>query len=283
MKTMKVVKCLLFVGLSGIMGGCKLAVIVVEGGEVQSIGSGTCAAGTICIVEVSEPGFAEIFTAIPDDGWYLQKWNSGDSFFCGGSTDPTCTLSFQGHEESKAVEDMVASSETFYLMPVFRQFSDILKVDGKEWYQPYLFLNLPWNDIRAVCPPPEGICAGTLNGYDMTGWTWASLDDVTALFNHYIGSDEFGPGEDFYGIESDLVVDAIFSDGWRFSEFEQVDEPGLTLGGMVHYLEGASSAAYTVAASFDVNGPGIVGDILVALRLDGGGIDDSGAWFYHTP
>jgi hypothetical protein len=206
-------KFLLLLSITLLMAGCKLAVIVVEGGEVQSTGSGTCAEGTICIVDVTDTNFSERFAAIPDDGWYFQKWNSGDRFFCGGSTDSICTLSFQGLEDSKAVEDMVASSELFYLMPVFKPYQDIITVDGKEWLQPYLFTNLSWNDINAICP--EGVCAGLLNGYDMSGWTWASIDDANALFNHYIGSDELGPGPDGPTVIECTAVDDFFRDGWR--------------------------------------------------------------------
>ncbi len=184
MTMMKAIKFLLLAILVGIMAGCKLAVIVVEGGEVQSDGSGTCVSSAICVVDVSDPYFSETFKAVPDEGWYFEKWNSGDSFFCGGSPDPNCTLSFEGQEESKAVEDMVASSEVFFLMPVFRPYpEDIITVNGNEWLQPALFTNLSWNDINAVCP--AGVCSGELNGYDMTGWTWASIDDVNALFNSY--------------------------------------------------------------------------------------------------
>ena len=73
MKTMKVVKRLLFAGLLGIIAGCKVAVMVVEGGEVQSTGSGTCIAATICIVEVNDTNFTETFTAVANTGWYFEK------------------------------------------------------------------------------------------------------------------------------------------------------------------------------------------------------------------
>ena len=111
-------------------------------------------------------------------------------------------LSFEGHEDSEAVEEMVASSEMFYLMPIFKAYQDIIKVDGKEWLQPALFTNLSWNDINAVCSADTGVCSGVLNDYEVTGWTWASVDDVNALFNHYIGRDELGPGPDRYHAES---------------------------------------------------------------------------------
>ncbi|MFC1579071.1 hypothetical protein ACFL3Y_01635 [Pseudomonadota bacterium] len=190
----QLLRVLLLVSITAIMTGCKLAVIVVEGGEVQSTGAGTCVAGLICIVDVTDPNFSETFTAIPNDGWYFEKWNAGDGFLCAGSTDRTCTLSFQGHEDSKAVERMVASSEFFYLMPIFTQYPAMITVDGKQWYQPYLFTGLSWEDIDAICP--DGICKGMLKGYDLTGWSWASVKDMNDLFNYYIGSDQLGPGPD---------------------------------------------------------------------------------------
>jgi hypothetical protein len=169
---------ILLLGITALMAGCKLAVIVVEGGEVQSDANGTCMAGLICIVEVTDANFSETFTAVPAEGWYFAKWNSGDRFFCGGSTDPRCPLSSQGHEESKAVEDMVASSEVFYIMPVFKQFTDTVTVDGKEWLQPKDFINYSYNEVSAVCP--AGACSGSLPGstFDLTGYTWASIDDM---------------------------------------------------------------------------------------------------------
>jgi hypothetical protein len=37
--------------------------------------------------------------------------------------------------------------------------------------------------VAAVCP--AGACAGRLNGFDVTGYTWASVDEVFGLFNSY--------------------------------------------------------------------------------------------------
>ena len=56
-------------------------------------------------------------------------------------------------------------------------------VDGKDWSQPNLFTGLSWNDISAVCNPGTGLCDGNLNGIDVTGKTWASVDEVNGLFN----------------------------------------------------------------------------------------------------
>lgn len=176
--------------------GCKLAVIVPEGGEVQSLGSGTCSAGTICSVEVPDTNFDEVFTAVPNDGWYFHKWNQGDRFFCGNSPIPECTLTFQGQQRGENIEALVASAEVFYLMPVFKDYpratlvdgkSRVIQVDGREWewLQPADFIDYSYNQVAAVCP--NGICSGTLPGstIDLTGYTWASSDDVRFLFQAY--------------------------------------------------------------------------------------------------
>ncbi|MCP3883062.1 MAG: hypothetical protein GY701_32385 [Sulfitobacter sp.] len=57
--------------------------------------------------------------------------------------------------------------------------------DGKEWLQPADFVNLSWDDVAVVCDPGTGACSGTLGTTDVTGYTWASVDDVKGLFNAY--------------------------------------------------------------------------------------------------
>jgi hypothetical protein len=70
---------------------------------------------------------------------------------------------------------LLLQTSTSWAQPVSR--------DGKEWLQPVDFTNLSWNDVNAVCP--AGVCAGTLNGVDVTGYTWASVAGVNALFSEY--------------------------------------------------------------------------------------------------
>lgn len=80
-------------------------------------------------------------------------------------------------------------------------------VDGVQWAQVDLFSELSWNDIQSVCP--GGVCgAGTLNGYAMSGWQLASVEEVNGLFNFYLSAagvpdaDLLGPGPDqFWGAE----------------------------------------------------------------------------------
>jgi len=104
--------------------------------------------------------------------------------------------------------------------------TDTIFVNGGEWAQVDLFVGLTWNDMNAVCP--GGVCgAGTLNGYDMQGWTWASTDMVNDLFNYYIGSPQLGSGPDEYAEYSQwegyvpeygAFARAFFADGWRSTQ-----------------------------------------------------------------
>jgi hypothetical protein len=100
--------------------------------------------------------------------------------------------------------------------------TDTVFANGNEWAQPDLFLDLSWNDINTVCP--GGVCgSGSLNGYDMAGWVWATVDELNQLFNHYIGFAALGPGPDAWTNEPlpHSAYDAFVADGWRstFDDF----------------------------------------------------------------
>ena len=94
--------------------------------------------------------------------------------------------------------------------------TDIVTVNGREWAQVDLFEGLGWNDINAVCP--GGVCGnGTLNGFDVAGWSWATSSDLNTLFNHYIGFAALGPGPDEHRDDPDTFADLFFADGWRLT------------------------------------------------------------------
>ena len=106
-------------------------------------------------------------------------------------------------------------------MPIFSLVAslprkEVITADGKVWAQVDLFSGLSWEDINAVCSAETGVCSGVLNDYDVTGWTWASVDEVNALFNFYIGSAVLGPGPDLLAGQWDSTwAPTIFEDGWR--------------------------------------------------------------------
>jgi hypothetical protein len=94
--------------------------------------------------------------------------------------------------------------------------SDIVTANGKVWAQVSLFTNLSWSQISAICP--AGVCVdnGMLNGYNMSGWRWASVDDVNALFNFYGVSPALGPGPDwrYAGPADSEFAKLFFTAGW---------------------------------------------------------------------
>lgn len=210
---MRAPKFLMIAGITFLLAGCKLAVIVVEGGEVQSIGSGICVASTICIVDVTDPSFSESFTAVPDQGWYFEKWQKGERFFCGGSKYPECTLSFEGHEDKDEIQEIVATSETFYLMPIFKEGVRFVEVDGKDWLQPLDFRGYGYDQVAAVCSPNSGLCSGYIAGssIDLTGYYWASSADVDTLFIAYGGEPPFDPTNDNVDAAVEFCQDFISS------------------------------------------------------------------------
>ncbi len=61
----------------------------------------------------------------------------------------------------------------------------IVSQNGYQWQQPADFTNLSWNAIAVVCPSGSFVCSGTLNGMDLTGWTFASQQAVWDLFVSY--------------------------------------------------------------------------------------------------
>jgi hypothetical protein len=67
-----------------------------------------------------------------------------------------------------------------------------------------------------------------LNGHDMTGWTWASIEEMNALFNHYIGSAQLGPGPDQYISNPPYFVVNFWADGWRPTNLTTNAVQGLT-------------------------------------------------------
>ena len=187
----------LLVSINALMTGCKLAVISVEGGEVQSR-FGTCFEGNVCIVEgLPRENTAEQFIAVPNPGWFFHKWNSGERFICSDYALPECELNFGNIEDdADLLRKVRASSEVFYLMPVFKDYPRAtlgneprtITAEGVSqlWLQPADFLNYSYNQVAEVCP--EGICSGDLPGlstFDLTGYFWASSSDVELLFLAY--------------------------------------------------------------------------------------------------
>ena len=288
-----------------LLTGCKLAVIVGEGGAVESAsGTRDCPHSSYCLNAVDDPNFNETFTVVPKPGFEFVKWHGGEGFLCRDSTNVNCTVTLTGDATSTAI---VGTYEKAYLMPIFRDvgvdtdgdgtidredddddndgvldvddvcplnpeqecafIDNTVTVNGQIWAQVDLFTGLSWLQIEAVCP--AGICAGVLNGYSMNGWRWAGSDDLNALFNHYLGSLLLGPGPDSYLLFGTDNTGIFYSDGWRPT---QNDGTYLVTGGyLVDELDMRGSVIFStspIAASGWISG-------------DGGFL--GGAWFLWDP
>ena len=103
------------------LAGCKLVVIVTEGGDVESLTTTRdCAGGSVCEFEITEYNFAETFTAVPREGYQFLGWrDGGNDFFCGGSISPDCALSNLGFVGIPAIDALIASFKVYHIMPDF--------------------------------------------------------------------------------------------------------------------------------------------------------------------
>lgn len=237
------------------IASCKITVIVPAGGSVTtSSGTYTCAAGNTCDIDVVDFYFDETFTAVPADGYVFKAWSEGTRRFCGN--DPkSCrllTTVFTGDWVPPVQTFLDSSDEVFYLQPVFVPAGDIIPVNGKEWLQPNLFNGLTWDEINAVCP--NGVCNGSLAGRDMTGWTWASIDDVAELLNYYIGRRALVP-ENYELLEVNSAwAPAFFNTGWRPSirrGTEDLGEGRAWLYSLTRNIDGVETGEYVFVVGIE--------------------------------
>jgi hypothetical protein len=116
--TSRIFKILTILAVTALAAGCKLVIVSPPGGDVTSLSSGTCAGGSVCEVEITNPAFTDTFTAVPKPGYAFVRWQGGnDDFKCGNSTNTTCTITFTGD-----IYHQVATSsyEIINIMPIYK-------------------------------------------------------------------------------------------------------------------------------------------------------------------
>ncbi len=236
------------------IGGCKLAVMVSSHGSVLSAsGTRDCTGPDYCEFQISDAGFSESFTAVPQPGFSFVEWQDGNGFICADSTDPVCVVEVPDTALGALV---VALFKTGSIRPVFSDPGgvdtdgdgmindidpdddndgvldnsddcplegpdldgsgcpaltpdDMVRLNDKFWAQPELFVNVAWYDVHDVCDGPGSLCTGKIAGIDVTGWTWASGDEVTDLFNAFFGS-TLGAIPDYESLSSMTLSPNIF-------------------------------------------------------------------------
>ena len=205
------------------VSGCRVAVIVLEGGEVQAGTDHTCGSGEICFYDAADTTFPSYFSAVPDPGWVFLHWQRGEDFLCQGGEYSCGPFNFDWNSELAA--SFLESNRVFRLSPVFRRkaapgetlgtpIDSVVTVNARQWAQPFLFKGVSYADIESVCP--QGECDGALGGYDVTGWKWADRAAINQLFNHYIGREALGA--DVYDVSEEpafWILD-FWKDEWNY-------------------------------------------------------------------
>jgi antitoxin component YwqK of YwqJK toxin-antitoxin module len=99
--------------------GCKLRIVVLEGGRVVSESAAfNCQPTQKCTIDVSDVFFNETFQAVPADGYFFRRWKAGNLYLC-ADTYQNCPLSTASFAGKPALEQLLESDEIFSLGPLF--------------------------------------------------------------------------------------------------------------------------------------------------------------------
>ena len=219
--------------------------------------------------------YLETYFAVPRAGWEFSAWE----VYCTAATDNECSFILGAATVQQYWFQTAPALRAVFIPAGGIPAADTISVAGSVWAQTDLFTGLSWNAINAVCPAPTGDCinGGTLNGYNMTGWSWASVDEVNDLFNAYIGGGAMGPGKDSYLEQNSAWAPAFYSAGWRATltggSSQQIigwlNEADTILGSQA-FLSDQLGGSADQASTFSAN-----------LKSSSNG--NWGAWFYQTP
>jgi hypothetical protein len=188
------------------LASCKVAVIVVEGGQVESQGSGTCTSGSVCMHQVNNTSYYETFTAVADTGWQFVRWNSGGGFLCGDLTDAACVITTLGAQGAPLIEAVIASAATFNIMPVFELAPGTVQFSFESTV--FLAINSDGN-------VPDGVAVGDTVTFTVA----APVNDATLLSQSSSCSSGYvGCGRKTWGFEP-LKYEVRYSSGYVQSGF----------------------------------------------------------------
>ncbi len=90
---------------------------------------------------------------------------------------------------------------------------------GIAWRQLQGTTGLTWSQVAAVCPTDgQSPCEGTLNGVDVTGWVWASQEQVRKMFAEFVPelNDVPSVAGAQYVLPALGFCDGAFSPTWSF-------------------------------------------------------------------
>ena len=186
-----------------LMAGCKVVLVVPEGGKVISDNGIQCLAGQTCVLNVDHTNFDENFNAIPDEGYAFEQWQTADGYFCGGSS-LACRLITTGFGGIAGLEALLAGDTEFFLAPQFsgsapEPSDSASRYDVAEWADFLSEVNSSTyrsNTFLYQTAPDTGNCnPGVLKPQANSRFTFA-LNLIRKL--HYLPPAEY---DDFYSAE----------------------------------------------------------------------------------
>jgi hypothetical protein len=126
----------------------------------------------------------------------------------------------------------------------------LLDDDGKQWRQLYETMPANWSQIAQVCPR-DGVtpCSGSIGSKVLTGWVWATADQVVQLMGAYepavlTSSPPSVSGEAYFGSAQTFLGDMRWTGyistytgytEWTVGWTSSSDEAGLPIDGRVGF------------------------------------------------
>ncbi len=264
--------------------GCRIRIDNPSTGSViTNSGAHRCAAGQTCDIHVVDIFFDETFMAVPQRGYYFVGWKKRDKGLCGGQFKP-CHIFTSAFEGNDVLMSFLESDDVFYLQPVFSSappVTDVVKIGKHAWAQADFFLNLSWAEISEICSTPKRLCDGQLNGFDVTGWTWASIDNVFSLLVSFGHPPPTYPPTWQYGESDSQWAPAFYDAGFRHT-FDSAGRAFVAWTSSIDRECATSQTACGVTASVVDRTEPDSSDFVELLPIPTGALSPGrGAWFYR--
>jgi hypothetical protein len=158
-----------------------------------------------------------------------------------------------------------------------------VSVNGLAWLQPIDFINSSWNEIADVCDPITGLCTGSLGGNMLNGWTWASVEDLNALFNSFIGRDELGPSspDSYFEVGSTWAPSFLGVFECTYCEIDGSESSFGVYGTIRDSFD--AGRGYSAVMTDNSNASASAGDFTSTsgIYFKNGSVDTRGAWFFQ--
>lgn len=121
---------------------------------------------------------------------------------------------------------------------------------GREWNELFPTTGLTWAQVATVCPTDGATpCAGTVGGKDLSGWVWATSDQVLELMEGYApgvtaATPQAYSGSGAFGYGAGFLNDFRWTRFTSLTYFYQEDTAGWTASRAADGLPIAGGASF---------------------------------------